>query len=228
MTIATPTLNPEVQPEIKPEIQTEIQTEIQLQKLKLTDAAPLMLFSGLTWREFQSVEKLLDRSGYRFSFLDGVLEIAKMPKELHETTKERLGALLELYLLMAGFEFMPTGSMTLESEADLVKREADKSYRLNDHRGRPDLAIEVVVTSGGINKLEAYKRLKISEIWFWEDGVLDLYHLRQDGEDLHYEKIVQSEEVPGIDLELLKRCILMNSHVEGVKVWQKAIGSNTK
>ncbi len=215
MTIATPTLEPDVQP--------QVQSDVQPLPIALTES-PVMLFDGLTWREFRVVEQLLDRSGYRFSFLDGVLEILKMPGELHETVKERLGALLELYLLTAGFEFTPTGSMTLESEADLVKREADKSYRLKDHRGRPDLAIEVVVSSGGINKLELYQRLKISEVWFWEDGVLELYHLRQDGENLSYEKIVQSEEVAGIDLELLKRCVLMNSHVEALKVWQKAIG----
>jgi Uma2 family endonuclease len=218
MTIASPILKPEVQPDIKP----EIQTEIQLQKLKLTDA-PVMLFSGLTWREFQVVEKLLDRSGYRFSFLDGVLEIAKMPKELHETTKKRIAGLLELYFLLAGFDFNPMGSMTLESEVDRAKREPDESYRLKSDSKRPDLLLEVVVTSGGLDKLELYKRLKISEVWFWEDGVLDLYHLRQEVEDLHYEKIKQSEEVPGIDLELLKRCILMNSHVEALKVWQKSI-----
>jgi hypothetical protein len=47
-----------------------------------------------------------------------------MPGEPHETVKERIGALLELYLLMAGFDFTPTGSMTLESETGKVKREA--------------------------------------------------------------------------------------------------------
>jgi Uma2 family endonuclease len=207
MTIAPPLLEPDVQP----------------QHITLTDA-PVMLFRGLTWREFRVVEQLLDRSGYRFSFLDGVLEIAKMPKELHETTKKRISGLLELYFLLKGFDFSPTGSMTLESEPDQAKREPDESYRLNPDSKRPDLLLEVVVTSGGLNKLDLYKRLKISEVWFWEDGVLDLYHLRQDGETLSYEKIKQSEEVPGIDLELLKRCVLMNSHVEALKVWQKAIG----
>jgi Uma2 family endonuclease len=221
MTIAAaPTLESKIQPELQPEIQSQA---IQSQAIKLSES-PVMLFSGLTWREFRVVEQLLDRSGYRFSFLDGVLEIVKMPKELHETTKKRISGLLEMYFLLAGFDFSPTGSMTLESESDQVKREADESYRLKDHRGRPDLAIEIVVSSGGLNKLEAYKRLKISELWFWEDGVLDLYHLRQDGENLNYEKIVQSEEIPGIDLDLLKRCVLMNSHVEALKVWRKAIG----
>ena len=210
MTIATPILEPKIQPEVQP------------QEMNRSES-PVMLFGGMTWREFRAVEQLIDRPGYRLSFLEGVLEILKMPGELHETTKKRLSGLLEIYLLLAGFDFSPTGSMSLESEPDQVKREPDESYRLKPGRGRPDLLIEVIVTSGGIDKLAIYKRLKISEVWFWEDGVLDLYHLRGTGNKTRYEKIATSEEVPGIDLILLEKCVLMNSHVEALKVWQKAI-----
>jgi len=182
-----------------------------------------LLFEGMTWREFKAVEQLLDRPGYRLSFLDGVLEIRRMPGEPHQTVKERIGALLELYLLMAGFDFTPTGSMTLESEGVAVKREADESYKLAPGRTNPDLVIEVVFTSGGINKLEIYKRLKIKEVWFWEDGVLELYHLRGEGKTLHYEQIKSSEEVKGIDLDLLLRCINMVNHVDAIKTFQKAL-----
>ena len=182
-----------------------------------------LLFEGMTWREFKAVEQLLDRPGYRLSFLDGVLEIRRMPGEPHETVKKRIAALLELYLLMAGFDFTPTGSMTLESETVAVKREADESYKLAPSRMLPDLAIEVVFSSGGINKLDAYKRLKIKEVWFWEDGVLEVYHLRGEANTLHYEKVSSSEEVKGIDLDLLLRCINMVNHVEAIKTFQQAL-----
>ena len=182
-----------------------------------------LLFEGMTWREFKAVEQLLDRPGYRLSFLDGILEIRRMPGEPHETVKNRIAALLELYLLMAGFDFTPTGSMTLESESVTVKREADESYKLAPGRRLPDLAIEVVFSSGGINKLEAYKRLKIKEVWFWEDGVLEVYHLRGEGNTLNYEKISSSEEVKGIDLDLLLCCINMVNHVEAIKTFQQGI-----
>jgi Uma2 family endonuclease len=190
--------------------------------IKPTKESPL-LFEGLTWREFKAVEQLLDRPGYRLSFLDGVLEIRRMPGEPHETVKKRIAALVELYLLMAGFDFTPTGSMTLESESGAVKREADESYKLAPGRVRPDLAIEVVFTSGGINKLEAYKRLLIPEVWFWEDGVLEVYHLRSKDDGLYYEKLSHSEEVKGIDLDLLLRCINMVNHVEAVKTFQQSL-----
>ena len=182
-----------------------------------------LLFEGMTWREFKAVEQLLDRPGYRLSFLDGILEIRRKPGEPHETVKKRIAALLELYLLMAGFDFTPTGSMTLESETVAVKREADESYKLAPGRMLPDLAIEVVFSSGGINKLDAYKRLKIKEVWFWEDGVLEVYHLRGEGNTLHYEKVSSSEEVKGIDLDLLLRCMNMVNHVEAIKTFQQAL-----
>lgn len=186
------------------------------------NVAPPLLFEALTWREFKIVEQLLDRPGYRLSFLDGVLEIQSMPSEQHETVKKRIAGLLELYFLLKGFDFTPTGSMTLESESGRVKREADESYRLMEGRKNPDLAIEVVFSIGGIDKLEAYNRLQIPEVWFWEDGVLEIYHRRDAGAS--YEKVEQSAVVPGIDLELLRRCIVMVNHVEAIKTFQQGIG----
>ena len=189
----------------------------------LTKLDEPILIDGLTWREFKAAEQLIDRPGVRLSFLDGTLEIRRMPGEQHETVKERIGTLLDLYLLQIGIDYTPTGSMTLESESGLVKREADKSYKLGANRTRPDLAIEVVVTSGGINKLEAYKRLKISEVWFWEDGTLAIYHLRTATQDICYEQIATSEELPELDVVLLLRCINMTNHVEAVKTFRQAI-----
>ena len=150
-----------------------------LEKLERLDEP--ILIDDLSWREFKAVEQLLSRPGVRLSFLDGVLEIRRMPGEKHETIKERIGSLLDLYLLQMGIDYKPTGSMTLESPSGLVKREADKSYKLGANREFPDLAVEVVVTSGGINKLEAYKRLQIPEVWFWENGALRMYWLGADG-----------------------------------------------
>jgi hypothetical protein len=39
----------------------------------------------MTWREFKAAEQLFDRPGVRLSFLDGVLEIRRMPGEQHKT-----------------------------------------------------------------------------------------------------------------------------------------------
>ena len=190
-----------------------------LEKLEGLDEP--ILIDELSWREFKVVEQLLSRPGVRLSFLDGVLEIRRMPGEKHETIKERIGSLLDIYLLQMGIDYQPTGSMTLESPSGLVKREADKSYKLGANREFPDLAVEVVVTSGGINKLEAYKRLQIPEVWFWENGALRMYSLGADG----YAEVDRSFVLPDLDIVLLVRCINIENHLQAMREFKQTIQS---
>jgi Uma2 family endonuclease len=182
------------------------------------DAEPILL-DGFTWREFKAVEQLLDRPSIRLSFLDGVFEIRKMPGKNHETVKKRIAALVEAYLEFLGFNFVPTGSMTLENEEGLVRRQVDESYELGQQRERPDLAIEIVITSGGLNKLEAYKRLQIPEVWFWEKEKLSLYQLQADG----YVEVQQSQVLPKLDIALLTHYITMANHTEAVREFRRRL-----
>jgi Uma2 family endonuclease len=174
---------------------------------------PPILVGGMTWREFKATEQLLARPGVRLSFLDGVLEIRHMPGRQHETIKGRIGALIEAHLETIGLDFVPTESLTLESETGLVKREADKSYELGSNKERPDLAIEVIVTSGGIDKLTAYQRLQIPEVWFWEKGKLSIYALGDAG----YIQIDRSQVLPSLDIPLLVSCIDIPNHLQAIK-----------
>jgi Uma2 family endonuclease len=176
-----------------------------------------ILIGGMTWREFKATEQLLARPGVRLSFLDGVLEIRQMPGRQHETIKGRIGALIEAHLETIGLDFVPTESLTLESETGLVKREADKSYELGANKERPDLAIEVVVTSGGIDKLTAYQRLQIAEVWFWEKGELSLSALGDAG----YIKIDRSQVLPRLDIQLLIRCVNLPNHLQAIKEFRQ-------
>ena len=164
---------------------------------------------------------MLSRPGVRLSFLDGVLEIRRMPGRKHETAKQRISTLVDLYLEYAGIDFTPTGSVTLESETGRVKREADLSYELGPNREFPNLAVEVVVTSGGINKLEAYKRLQIPEVWFWENGALRMYSLGADG----YAEVDRSFVLPDLDIVLLVRCINMENHLQAMREFKQTIQS---
>lgn len=88
----------------------------------LEPVAEPIVIDGLTWQDFKAVEQLLDRPGIRLSFLAGALEIRKMPGRQHETLKKRIAALIEIYLEIKGFDFTPTGSVTLASEGALVNR----------------------------------------------------------------------------------------------------------
>ncbi|MGL5062695.1 MAG: Uma2 family endonuclease [Microcoleus sp.] len=94
-----------------------------------------------------------------------------------------------------------------QERSGVASVQADESYYIGSIKSIPDLSIEVVFTSEGINKLVHYQALGVPEVWFWEDGLLKIYHL-QNGS---YEKIDRSQ-LPGLsnlNLDLFKRCILI-------------------
>ncbi len=159
-----------------------------------------------TWEQFKCIQKGFDGSpGVRLSYYEGTIEVL-MPGREHEIFSRLIGYLVTTFLTEKGIFFQPTGAMTQEKEG-VVSAQADESYCIESSKPIPDLSIEVVFTSGGISKLERYKALGVPEVWFWEDGVLKLYHL-QNG---IYEQIDRSQ-LPGLndlDLGLLQRCILM-------------------
>ncbi len=64
---------------------------------------------------------------------------------------------------------------------------------------RPQLAIEVVWTSGRIDRLDIYRKLGVAEIRYWRQGRIEPYGLRGD----RYVQIAASEVLPGLDLDLL-------------------------
>ncbi|MCP2729000.1 Uma2 family endonuclease [Limnofasciculus baicalensis] len=159
-----------------------------------------------TWEQFKFIQKGFDGSpGVRLFYHDGTIEIL-MPGQYHEIFAHIIGYLVTTFLVEEGILFKPTGAMTQE-KSGVVSAQADQSYCIGSAKPIPDLSIEVVFTSGSISKLERYKALGVPEVWFWEDGVLNLYHLR----DGSYEKIERSQ-LPGLNnlnLDLLRRCILM-------------------
>jgi Uma2 family endonuclease len=159
-----------------------------------------------TWEQFKFIQKGFDGSpGVRLFYYEETIEIL-MPGQDHETFARVIGYLVTTFLVERGIFFKPTGAMTQEKEG-VVSAQADESYCIGSIKPIPDLSIEVVFTSGGTSKLERYKALGVPEVWFWEDGSLKLYHL-QDGS---YEPINHSQ-LPGLselDLDLLRRCILM-------------------
>jgi len=153
---------------------------------------------GISWSQFESLEAAFESiGGVKFTYLDGILEIMTVSPE-HEDTKSTLSVLLETYLREKGMRFYIRGGPTLGNEKLKAKKEPDESYNLQTKKAIPDLAIEVVFTSGGINKLEIYKRVGVPEVWFWEDGVLSIYYLRED-----YEREQCSVLLPELDIALL-------------------------
>jgi hypothetical protein len=78
----------------------------------------------------------------------------------------------------------------------------------------------VIWTSGGIDKLEAYLRLRVQEVWSWKDGKIDV-HVLSDGA---YQKREQSAALPGLDLALVTRLLDQPTAIQAVKAMRRALG----
>ncbi|MEK0178951.1 MAG: Uma2 family endonuclease [Oscillatoriales cyanobacterium] len=170
----------------------------------------LLLPSYYSWEQFEALESLIaDASGLRITYLDGWIEFMTLG-EAHEEIKSILAIFIALYFFEKGINFIPVGSATRRNREKDVSFEPDESYYIGEKKDHPDLAVEVTITSGSTNKLAKYLRLRIPEVWFWENNRLDVYRLRED----NYEQVSRSELLPELDLELLVRCVLMPSIIE--------------
>jgi len=190
-----------------------------LDKTTTISEQQFLLPGHYTWEEFETIETLTaDAAGLRITYLDGCIEFMTL-SEQHEMIKTILGFLLELYSCEIGINLIPVGSATRRAKEKSASFEPDESYYIGEKKENPDLAIEINITSGSIDKLEKYKRFNITEVWFWENNRLHLYHLKND----NYEQINQSELLPYLDIDLLMNCVLMPSIIDARTAFIKGI-----
>jgi Uma2 family endonuclease len=172
-----------------------------------------VVLHDVSWEKFEAIDLALEGTGARLTYLDGTLEIMSPPSEAHEDSKSNVSILLDAYLREKGIRFYRRGSATLGEREEGARREPDESYNLETKKAIPDIVIEVVITSGGIDKIQFYKRIKVPEVWFWQNRKLAIYHLRESGE---YEAIASSTLLPNLDLDLLVNCANMPDQYDAV------------
>ena len=138
----------------------------------------------------------------RIAYLEGELELMS-PSQAHEMIKSRLRQLIEAYAAHRGIDLWPIGSWTVRAAPARRGVEPDECYTIGDPRLKqvPDLAVEVAWTRGGIDKLEIYRGLGVGEVWFWCEGRIDAYGLREGA----YRPSGVSAVLPGLDLQLIAR-----------------------
>ncbi|MGB7443527.1 MAG: Uma2 family endonuclease [Coleofasciculaceae cyanobacterium] len=168
--------------------------------------------TGVSWSSFKSIQKgFADSPGVHLFYYQGELEIFSTSPE-HEIVKGNIGFLVEDFLLQSEIDFVGTGSFSLEKE-NVASAQADESYCFGQQKSVPDLAIEVVITSGGTNKLRRYQALGVKEVWFWENGVISLHYLEGD----NYSQVSQSKFLPNLDIAKLAQCAAIPSRVQAVR-----------
>ena len=167
-------------------------------------ADQVIVMHEISWEGYESLLALRgDRRRPKLAYLDGVVELMTTSRD-HEGIKGTIGRLAEAYCNEIGLDFTTYGNWTLKQRVKKAGVEPDECYVFGPSpklKDRPDLVIEVVWTSGGIAKLEAYRRLGVGEVWFWEDDAISVHVL--GGET--YSARDRSACLPGLDLALVCR-----------------------
>ncbi len=186
------------------------------------DAVPdeqRLLVHGVTWGQYVAIRELLgDHPGIRMTYLEGVLEIMSPSRE-HERSKTLIARLIETYAIEKRIRLNGYGSATFRKEARERGAEPDECYVLGALKEVPDIAIEVVFTSGGINKLDVYSGLGVPEVWFFEEGRFSLFRLVDDG----YVSIPKSSLLPELDLDLLTQFVDSEDQTEAILAYRDAL-----
>jgi Uma2 family endonuclease len=176
---------------------------------------------GVTWADYERLLEIRgDQAAPRYTYLEGELEIMS-PSKTHESIKSMIGRLVEVWCLEQGVEFTTLGSWTIKERAVERGAEPDECYVFHDpgDASRPDLAIEVVWTSGGIDKLEVYRKLGVREVWYWSRGRIQPYQLAGE----HYQPIEQSQVLAGIDLRQLAGFIDSPTTSQAIRNYRKTL-----
>lgn len=183
-------------------------------------AEKLVTLHGINWEQFKAIEAQLENNREaRLTYLAGVLEIMAPIGSEHEYIKRTLGLLLEAYMREKGIRFYATGGFTLEASG-YASGIPDESYCIGSRKEVPDIVIEIIVTSGTINRRELYKPLKVPEVWFWKSNQLRVWSLNAAGE---YEEVNRSEFFPDLDLALLLRYLGHPDQYDAVNEFVQAI-----
>ncbi len=185
----------------------------------LQDREEKYITSGVTWQAYESLLSALgNSSGYRVAYLLETLEIMS-PSRSHELDKKAIARLLEAYLEAKRIHFWGLGSTTLKSQDKQAGKEPDECYCIGTDKDIPDLAIEVVYTSGGVDTLEIYRRLGVGEVWIWQNNQLQVYCWQDDS----YQQQSASKLLPDLDLALLAQYIVIKDPLDAIIQWRKAI-----
>jgi Uma2 family endonuclease len=181
---------------------------LRLSEDDLTRADQRVTLHDVPWEQYEALLAVRGESpNPRMTYLDGTLELMS-PSIDHELLKKTLARLIEAWADERDLPLRGFGSWTVRKKAKKRGAEADECYSVGGPRRpeRPDLAIEVVWTHGGIDKLEVWRGLGVREVWVWEDDRLDAYVLGKAG----YERRDRSTVLPELDLALLARLALLD------------------
>ena len=168
------------------------------------------------WETYEAIgDALGDHAGVHMTFWEGTLELMS-PGKPHKWVRCTVSRLVEVFADETGIDISAFGSATFRKKAEQCGVEPDECYFRDEEQEMPDLAIEVIFTSGSIDKLDVYAGLGVREVWFWKDGRISVYWLRSG----HYEQRKKSRLLPGIDIAELEELLRSGTQSYAVRTYR--------
>lgn len=176
-----------------------------------------IVLHGVSWQTYERlVDELEDHPGVRLTYLRGTLELMT-PSFSHDWIKTLLGRVIEAFTLELGIPLKSGGSTTFK-RADFEKGlEPDECYWVQSelrvrHKSEidltvdppPDLAVEVEVSRGSVDKLAVYAALGVPEVWRHDGTTLHVLSLGEAGD---YEEVERSRALPSLPLVEVARVL---------------------
>ena len=179
-----------------------------------------IVLRDVSWEQYEALLALFgdDPPGIRMAYLEGALEIMS-PSRRHETIKKTVGRLVEFYALERGISLTGLGSTTFRRAAKERGVEPDECYCVGEDKEFPDIAFEVVLTSGGVNRLAIYAGLGVAEVWLWRNGTFEIYRLGATG----YERGERSGLLPELDFAQLVPLVEMQDQTRALQALRDAL-----
>ncbi len=177
-----------------------------------------LVLPGYSWQHYLSLDALFEDSGVRVRFLRNYIEIMAPISENHEERKVHLSRLVEAWCLARDIEVFGRGSTTLKIPNE-AGGEPDESYCFHEKKARPDLVIEIALTSGGLSKRAFYGAFRIPELWIWRNDALEVHGFDEATGEYHAR--TTSAVLEGIDLSALAECAVLPSINQAVRAFRE-------
>lgn len=180
------------------------------------DTPQHIVLSGVSWSYYEQTLQELASQNVRVAYLDGVMELmSPLPK--HVGIKKAIGNLIAVLAMERSIPIKSYGSATFRREDKSAGSEPDECFYFNEissvrsmerfdprvHRA-PDLWVEVDLFNPSVPREPIYTRLRVPEVWRYQNDRLIVRLLNDDGS---YRDVSRSKAFPFLPMQMMERFI---------------------
>ena len=179
-----------------------------------------ILLNDISWNEYETfLDDFAERAGWRLAYDGGKLEIMP-PLMEHETPSRSIEIFVRAYCEHFDLILESAGSTTYRRKLKKKGVEPDACFYVqtaNKIIGKketldpknypvPDIAVEIDITHGSLDKFPIYAALEVPEVWIYDGEKVSFYELEAE----NYHQISHSRALPLLAAEKLTEFLGMS------------------